>query len=71
MEEHTAEALTELVRSHHLPGIFMEKNGPDTLAKTIAAEAGVNLYILDTTISGDDYFAAMRRNIDTLRDALH
>lgn len=62
--------LIELVRSHELPGIFMEENGSDAAAKTISAETGVNLYILNMAMAGDDYFAAMYHNIDTLREAL-
>ncbi len=63
-------ALIELVKSHELPGIFMEENGSDAAAKTISVETGVNLYILNMAMAGDDYFAAMYHNIDTLREAL-
>ncbi len=63
-------ALIELVKGHNLPGIFMEENGSDAAAKTISAETGVNLYILNMAMAGDDYFAAMYHNIDTLREAL-
>lgn len=62
--------LIELVRLHNLPGIFMEENGSDAAAKTISTETGVNLYILNMAMAGDDYFAAMYHNIDTLREAL-
>jgi ABC-type Zn uptake system ZnuABC Zn-binding protein ZnuA len=62
--------LIELVRQHDLPGIFIEANGSDAAAKTIATETGVNLYILNMAMSGDDYFAAMYHNIDTIREAL-
>lgn len=62
--------LIELVRDHGVPGIFMEENGSDAAAKTIASETGVNLYILDMAMAGDDYFAAMYHNIDTIREAL-
>ena len=63
-------SLIELVRQHNLIAIFMEANGSDAAAKTIATETGVNLYILDMAMSGDDYFEAMYHNIDTLREAL-
>lgn len=62
--------LIELVRQHNLPGIFMEANGSDAAAKTISSETGVNLYILNMAMAGDDYFAAMYHNIDTIREAL-
>lgn len=62
--------LIELVRQHHLPGIFMEQNGSDAAAKTISTETGANLYILNMAMAGDDYFAAMYQNIDTIREAL-
>lgn len=63
-------ALIDLVKSHDLPGIFMEENGSDAAAKTISTETGVNLYILNMAMAGDDYFAAMYQNIDTIREAL-
>lgn len=62
--------LIELVREHDLVAIFMEENGSDAAAKTISTETGVNLYILNMCMAGDDYFAAMYHNIDTLREAL-
>lgn len=62
--------LIELVRSHNLPGIFMEENGSDAAAKIISTETKVNLYILNMAMAGDDYFAAMYHNIDTIREAL-
>ena len=63
-------ALIELVRQHNIPGIFMEENGSDSAAKTISVETGVNLYILNMAMSGEDYFTAMYHNIDTLWEAL-
>ncbi len=62
--------LIELVREHDLIAIFMEENGSDAAAKTISRETGVNLYILNMAMAGDDYFEAMYHNIDTLREAL-
>ena len=62
--------LIELVRQHDLPAIFTETNGSDASAKVIAAETGAALYTLDMAMAGDDYFAAMRHNIDVLREAL-
>ena len=62
--------LIEMVEHHKVPAIFTESNGSDASAKVIAAETGVKLYTLDMAMAGDDYFAAMRHNIDTLREAL-
>ena len=62
--------LIQLVRQHDLPAIFTETNGSDASAKVIAAETGAALYTLDMAMAGDDYFTAMRHNIDVLREAL-
>lgn len=62
--------LIELVEHHGLSAVFTETNGSDASAKVIASETGVSLYTLDMAMAGDDYFAAMRHNIDTLREAL-
>ncbi len=63
-------ALIRLVREHQLPAVFTEVNGSDAAASIIAAEAGISLYPLDMAMAGDDYFEAMYRNIDTLKEAL-
>lgn len=76
-EEHGSEAsakdlsqLIDLVKSHDLPAIFTEANGSDSAASVIAGETGAKIYQLTTAMSGDDYFSAMRANIDTLKEAL-
>ena len=76
-EEHGSEAsakdltdLIALVREHSLPAIFTEQNGSSAAASVIASETGVKTYALTTAMSGDDYFSAMRHNIDTLKEAL-
>lgn len=76
-EEHGSEAsakdlsqLIDLVKSHNLPAIFTEANGSDSAASVIAGETGAKIYQLTTAMSGDDYFSAMRKNIDTLKEAL-
>ena len=71
--EASAEELHEiidLVNEHHVKAIFTEENGSDSAAKVITSETGVPAYTLTTCMSGDDYFAAMYRNIDTLKEAL-
>ena len=61
--------LCELVTEHHLPCIFIEKNGSVSAADVVAAETGIDIYSLDMAMSGD-YFDAMYHNIDILKEAL-
>lgn len=71
--EASAQELKELigcVREHHLPALFTEKNGSVSAADIIAAETGAAVYALDMAMAGDDYFAAMYHNIDTIKEAL-
>ena len=62
--------LIQLVHRYDLPAIFTETNGADAAAKIISAETGVPLFSLDMAMSGDSYFEAMYRNIDTIKEAL-
>lgn len=62
--------LCGLVDAHKLPAVFTEINGSTSAASIIAAETGIAVYALDMVMSGDDYFEAMYRNIDTLKEAL-
>ena len=62
--------LIEEVRHHSVRAIFVEENGSGSAASIIAAETGANLSSLSMAMSGDDYFAAMYRNIDNLKEAL-
>ena len=62
--------LIELVKNHNIQAVFTESNGSDASAKVIAAETGANSYTLDMAMAGDDYFAAMYHNIDTIKEAL-
>lgn len=62
--------LIQLMRQHRISAIFTETNGSDASAGVISRETGVRLFTLDMAMSGDDYFAAMRHNIDTIREAL-
>ena len=71
--EASAEELKELitlVREHQLPAVFTEVNGSVSAASVICAETGVVAYSLDMAMSGNSYFDAMYRNIDTLKEAL-
>lgn len=62
--------LCNLVNDHDIPAVFLEANGSTSAAAIVSTETGAALYTLDMVMSGDDYFAAMYRNIDTLREAL-
>jgi len=62
--------LIGLVRDHHLPAVFTERNGSVSAANIIAAETGVKIYALDMAMSGESWLNAMYQNIDTLKEAL-
>lgn len=62
--------LVELVESHSLPAIFIEKSGSDACAGIIHAETGAQVYTLDMAMAGSSYFDAMYHNIDTIKEAL-
>jgi zinc transport system substrate-binding protein len=59
-----------IVRDHDLPAIFVEKSGADAAARIISREIGVPIFALDMAISGEDYFEAMYKNINTIKEAL-
>lgn len=59
-----------IVREHNLSAIFVETNGSTSAANTISAETGTQIYTLDMAMSGDSWFEAMYRNIDTIKEAL-
>ena len=68
--------LTQLIQTHHIPCVFIEKNGSDSAAQALARECGVSVAALDMGMSGDEqggglaaYEALLRRNIDTIREA--
>ena len=62
--------LIEEVRHHDIAAIFVEENGSGSAASIIAAETGVKQGRLSMAMSGDDYFSAMYKNIDALKEAL-
>lgn len=63
-------ALIGMVRQHQLPAIFTETNGSVSAAGIISAETGVKIFTLDMAMSGESWFEAMYRNIDTIKEAL-
>ena len=62
--------LIQLQRLHELPAVFVEQNGSVSAANILNAETGVKIFKLDMAISGNDYFDAMYRNIDRIKEAL-
>ena len=62
--------LIGIVREHKLPAIFTETNGSVSAAGVIARETGAAVHTLDMAMSGDSWFDAMYRNIDTIKEAL-
>ena len=62
--------LITLVQEYCLPAIFTEINGSTSAARIICAETGIKAYELNMAMSGQDYFAAMYQNIDTMKEAL-
>lgn len=63
-------SLIQLVRSHNLPGVFVEKNGSASAAGVIAAETGTKIFTLDMAMAGESYFDAMTHNIDAIKEAM-
>ena len=62
--------LIELIDEHQIPAIFAETNGSVSAAEIISHERNVTVHILDMAMGETDYFDAMYRNIDTLKEAL-
>ncbi len=64
------EAIVSLVRAQAIPAVFTETNGESGTAAVIAGETGCKTCTLDMAISAEDYFSAMRENIDIVKEAL-
>lgn len=58
-----------LVREHGIPVIFTEKNGTADAAGIVSRETGTQIYTLDMGME-NGALAAIRHNIDTIREAL-
>ena len=61
--------LIELMRERNIPAVFTEVNGSVSAANIICAEINATSHTLDMGMSGD-YFEIMRKNIDTVKEAL-
>lgn len=66
----TLEEIIGLVEEHKLPAIFTETYGSDSAATVICVETGAKVFSLSMAMSGEDYLTALRRNIDTVKEAL-
>lgn len=62
--------IIDLVQEHEVPVIFTEVNGSSSAAGVIHREIGTGIYTLDMGMSGADYFDLMRKNYDTIKEAL-
>ena len=58
-----------LVREHEIPAIFTEKNGAVDAAGIVSRETGAVIFALDMGME-DGATAAIRHNIDTIKEAL-
>lgn len=61
--------IVDLVREHELPAVFTEKNGAVDAAGIVSRETGASVFVLDMGME-DGATAAIRHNIDTVREAL-
>ena len=64
------EEIIRLIREQDIPAVFTEINGTADAAELVARETGCAVFSLDTAISTTNYLSAMRRNIDTIKEAL-
>lgn len=62
--------IAELVEEEGIPAVFVEENGSRSAASVIAAETGCAIGVLDTVMSGKDYFTAMEENLRAVWEAL-
>jgi len=62
--------IVSLVREYDVPCVFTEANGSDSAARVVSGETGAKIRTLSTALGEDDYFTAMTRNYDTIREAL-
>lgn len=64
------EAIIAIAKEDRIPAVFTETNGETGSAEVVANETGCSVWTLDMAISNSDYFAAMRENIDIVKEAL-
>ena len=64
------ESIISIIERRQIPAVFCETNGDAGSAEVVARETGCGVWTLDMAISSSDYFAAMRENIDIVKEAL-
>ena len=64
------EQIVSIVEECKIPAVFTETNGETGSAQVVSGETGCKVFALDMAISNADYFAAMRENINTIKEAL-
>ena len=64
------ESIIAIAKEDRIPAVFTETNGETGSAEVVANETGCSVWTLDMAISSGDYFAAMRGNIDIVKEAL-
>ena len=57
------------MRAHEIPAIFTERNGAQDAAGIVSRETGAPVFALDMGMESGA-IAAIRHNIDTIREAL-
>lgn len=69
--------LADVIGALDNPPLFIEPQYPDLAARTLSAETGAPVYLLDPIVTGpmdetapDYYFTVMLKNMETLLDAL-
>ena len=63
--------ICDLIEAHHIPAIFVEKNGSTNASDIISRETGVQVFTLNTMMDGQtDYLTAMRENVMAVKEAL-
>lgn len=64
----------ELIKEKNVKSIFVEPQYPESTARSIASETGAKVYTLDPAVTGDgsydSYIDTMRKNSETLKEAL-
>lgn len=64
------EQIVHLLREEAIPAVFYEASGDDATARLVAGETGGGVYALDLGMGERDYFAALRHDLNTIKEAL-
>ena len=66
------EAMIELVQQQSIPAVFQEANGTSDFAELVSRESGAAVFTLSMAMALDAeaYPAVMKKNIDTIKEAL-